>query len=91
MERVADVSLGAKYDDGHCRLVIDPRGYIKPSYFINEKLANYLEIEKAWNSTFLKKIQHLDFVNNKCKQCKYLPECKAGSRYDSKLKSNSDL
>lgn len=84
---VAGVSLGAKYDDGHCRLVIDPRGYIKPSYFINENLGGYLEIEKAWNSVFLKKIRGLSFIEHECNCCNYLGVCKGGSRFDSYLKN----
>lgn len=88
MKNVSEVSLGAKYDDGHCRLVVDPRGYIKPSYFIDVNLGNYLEIEKAWNSVFLKKIRELSFVDSTCAGCVHLSVCKAGSRYDSELNHN---
>jgi len=89
MKKVAEVSLGAKYDDGHCRLVVDPRGFIKPSYFIAENLGAYLEIGGAWGSEFLKKTHSLKFVERKCRDCSYLIKCKAGSRYGSKVRSGS--
>jgi len=85
MTNVAKISLGAKYDDGHSRLIVDPRGFIKPSYFIIENLAQYSDIEKAWSSDYIKKLHSLDFVDTQCKSCPFLQECLAGSRFDSKL------
>ncbi len=76
------VSLGAKYDDGHSRIVLDPRGYYKPSYFLDINLGT--DLKKAWNSKFMKDIRSLKFVPDYCKSCEYLQKCKGGSRYLAK-------
>ena len=73
---------GAKLDDGHCRLVFDSKGYYKPSYSIDINLG--YSIRTAWSHPFIKKINSLNYLSNKCSLCKYLKWCLGGSRYLAK-------
>ncbi|KKU12809.1 MAG: hypothetical protein UX18_C0010G0007, partial [Candidatus Azambacteria bacterium GW2011_GWC2_45_7b] len=38
LNKLNAVSRGALYDDGCRRLVIDPRGFVKPHYFLDENI-----------------------------------------------------
>ncbi len=78
-----DVLYGAQSDDGHTRLVVDVKGYLKPSYLISKNLGN--TIEEAWNNPFLKKMKTVDYLPLECQECDSLGLCKGGSRYWSKL------
>ncbi|TSC93552.1 MAG: hypothetical protein CEN91_217, partial [Candidatus Berkelbacteria bacterium Licking1014_85] len=73
---------GAKFDDGHCRLVFDSKGYYKPSYSIDINLGN--SIKTAWLHPFIKKINSLSYLSHKCRFCLYLKWCLGGSRYMAK-------
>ena len=75
--------LGAEADDGHNRLILDARGFFKPSYFIHENLG--LTIKEARQNPFLRKLRSLNFLPQKCKACFYLKWCKGGSRYWAKV------
>lgn len=74
--------LGAAFDDGHTRVVYDPRGFFKPSYYIEENLGTSLE--KAWASRFLKTLGGFGHLPGRCKACRELLKCLGGSRYLAK-------
>lgn len=78
--------LGAEADDGHSRIIWDPQGYFKPSYFIKENLGN--TIKEAWLHPFLKKLRKVNYLPLRCQNCKYLKWCKGGSRVLAKLDKN---
>ncbi len=78
-ESLQKISLGARYDDGHSRIVWDAKGYFKPSYFININLGN--SIQQAWNHPFIRKINSLEYLSPFCQDCKLLRWCLGGSRY----------
>lgn len=83
MKKNSLINLGAKYDDGHSRLIFDPRGYFKPSYVIDINLGK--DIQKAWNSKFMTDMRTLKLVPDYCKDCLYLKKCKGGSRFHANL------
>lgn len=87
MDFSAGVLLGGIADEGYSRLVWDVRGYFKPSYFINEDLGK--DIEKAWKSSFLQKIRAMDYLPSFCKNCKYIQQCRGGSRAIAKLRTGT--
>ncbi len=80
-EVMNELCLGAVADDGHSRMVADPRGFLKPSYFINENLGAPEHILEGWNHPFMKSMRELKFVPEKCHGCAYLSKCKGGSRF----------
>lgn len=84
-ERPDKVSCGALYDDGHSRLVVDPRGYVKPHYFMDENVGGPLNILGAWSHSFMRKMRNLKFLPKECRECKYKFKCRGGSRYEAKL------
>lgn len=77
------VLSGSEFDDGHSRLVVDAKGFIKPSYFIPENLG--MSIKEAWTKPFMKKIRSLDYLPRKCQECFSLRWCKGGSRHWAKI------
>ena len=83
------ISCGALYDDGHNRLVVDPRNFIKPHYFINENLGSPTDILSAWNHQFVKKMRNLEFLPKECSDCSFKFKCRGGSRYEAKLVSGN--
>jgi radical SAM protein with 4Fe4S-binding SPASM domain len=76
------IMRGAQFDDGHRRLVLDPEGFFKPSYFIRENLGK--NISKAWKHNLIRKINACDYLPYKCNHCIYLRWCLGGSRYMAK-------
>jgi len=70
--------LGGAFDDGHTRLVYDPRGFFKPSYYIAEELGG--EIKKAWRSGYMKNLRSFYRRPGSCRNCRYLLKCLGGSR-----------
>ncbi|MCX5790611.1 MAG: radical SAM protein, partial [Elusimicrobia bacterium] len=78
-KKQAPLFLGARFDDGHTRLVLDPRGFYKPSYYIQKNLGP--DILAAWNSSFLKKTCGLDYLGKKCSRCAFRLRCLGGSRF----------
>lgn len=70
--------LGAAFDDGHTRLVLDPRGFFKPSYYIEADLGR--DLARAWRSGALKKINSPGRLPAACRACDYLLKCLGGSR-----------
>ncbi len=74
--------LGAAFDDGHSRLVYDPRGFFKPSYYIEERLGN--GVRAAWNSPYMKTLRTFAWLPRRCRPCPHLLVCLAGSRFQAK-------
>lgn len=81
------ISCGALFDEGHGRLIIDPRGFVKPDYFLNINIGDPLEIKKAWGHPVLKKIRGLNYLPKKCQPCRFKYKCRGGSRYVAKVAS----
>ncbi len=85
LNKINSVSKGALYDDGHNRLVIDPRGFVKPHYFLDKNLGSPLDILKAWNHPFMKKMRNLEFLPKECQNCSFAFKCRGGSRQAAKI------
>jgi len=83
------VSAGALFDDGHNRLVVDPRGFVKPHYFMDKNIGDPLDILKAWNHPFMRKMRNLEFLPKECKKCEFRFKCCGGSRHEAKIFSGS--
>ena len=75
----APLFLGARFDDGHSRLVLDPRGFYKPSYYIQQNLG--ADALRAWNGPFLKKLSAGRYLAGKCARCVFRLRCLGGSRF----------
>lgn len=85
--RINSISSGALYDEGHTRMVIDPRGFVKPHYFIDKNIGDPLDIFSAWNHSFMKKMRNLEFLPKNCKKCNFRCKCRGGSRHLAYLAS----
>ena len=83
------ICSGALREDGHSRIVVDPRGFLKPHYFDNKNIGDPLKILEAWNSPFMKKTRELKYLPKECKECKYKKKCRGGSKYLAAHKNNS--
>jgi radical SAM protein with 4Fe4S-binding SPASM domain len=83
------VSRGALFEDGHSRLVIDPRGFVKPHYFIDKNIGDPLDILSAWHHPFMEKIRNLKFLPKECRDCGFRFKCRGGSRFEAKLTSGN--
>lgn len=74
-------ALGARFDDGWTRLVLDASGAYKPSYpstkFLGRTLAG------AWAHPFLKKTRAAAWLPVKCRRCAMLSACLGGSRFQA--------
>jgi len=77
-EKINFVSLGARYDDGHSRLVVDARGYVRPSYFIDENLGRADYLKACWNTDFVRSMRNLLFLPEECGDCCYRYKCMGG-------------
>lgn len=78
-------ATGAIFDEGHSRLVIDPRGYVKPHYFIDVNIGDPLDLEKAWHNPFLRRLNDLTLLPEECHNCRFISKCCGGSRFSAKL------
>jgi len=85
IDKMELISLGACYDDGHSRIIVDPAGFAKPSYFIHKNIGDPKDILSCWNHEFMKKMRNLSFVPKECKDCRVIEKCKGGSRYVADL------
>ncbi len=74
-------ALGARFDDGWTRLVLDASGSYKPSYPSKEFLGGTLT--GAWKHSFLKKTRKAAWLPLQCKRCSMLPVCLGGSRFQA--------
>ena len=79
--------LGAAFDDGHTRLVLDPRGFFKPSYYIEENLGKSLKA--AWSAPYRKKLTSFRWLPAGCRGCRWLLKCLGGSRALAKAASGT--
>lgn len=79
-------ALGARFDDGWTRLVLDAGGEYKPSYPSALRLGRRLG--DAWNSPFLRKTRAGAWLPAACARCAMLSVCLAGSRYQAGLAGN---
>ncbi len=85
MNLLNSFSLGAIYDDGHSRFVIDPRGFAKPHYFIDENIGDPLDPLACWHHPFMEKMRNLEFLPFECENCIYKLKCRGGSRFSAKM------
>jgi len=85
LNKMNSVSQGALYDEGHSRLVVDPRGFIKPDYFIDKNLGQPLDILSAWQHPFVKKMRNLEYLPKECQDCPFVFKCRGGSRQAAKM------
>ena len=85
LNKINSVSKGGLFDDGHTRVVIDPRRFVKPHYFIEENIGDPLDIIGAWQHPFLKGIRNLKFLPKECHHCRFVYKCRGGSRFAAKL------
>lgn len=82
-EIINSLSLGASIIEGRGRIVLDPRGFWKPEYYIEKKLGKSSQIEKSWNNIFIKKIRNDIFLPKECNDCIFVEKCKGGSRTEA--------
>lgn len=82
----APLFLGARFDDGNTRLVFDPRGFYKPSYYLQENLG--ADLAQAWASPLLKRLAALPHLKGICRRCELRMRCLGGSRFLAGLDGN---
>lgn len=85
LNKISCVSKGALFEDGHNRIVVDPRGFAKPHYFIDENIGNPRDILSCWDHPFMKKLRNLKFLPKQCDRCDFAFKCRGGSRWAAKL------
>jgi len=85
LNKLNSVSQGALFDDGHSRLVIDPRGFVKPHYFMDKNIGHPLDILGAWQHPFMKKMRNLEYLPKECQDCPFVFKCRGGSRQAAKM------
>ena len=89
LNKINSVSQGALFDDGHSRLVIDPRGFVKPHYFLDKNIGHPLDILGAWNHPFMRRMRNLKYLPKECTPCNFRFKCQGGSRYEAKIAHGS--
>jgi radical SAM protein with 4Fe4S-binding SPASM domain len=87
--KINNVSKGALFDDGHKRMVIDPRGFVKPHYFLDKKIGDPLNVLKAWKHPFMRKMRNLEYLPATCSNCRFKQKCRGGSRYEAQAAGRS--
>ncbi len=73
-----EACFGAKFDNGHARIVRSAQGFFKPSYFLETNLG--ATIKTAWGHPFLRELNRTDFLPNLCQRCPVLDTCRGGCR-----------
>ncbi|MFQ5621179.1 MAG: radical SAM/SPASM domain-containing protein [Candidatus Nanoarchaeia archaeon] len=86
---VAKIAVGGLFDDGHVRMIIDPRGFVKPSYPNDTNLGSPFDLLAAWEHPFQKSMHNEEFLPERCKPCKFKNRCKGGNRYIANLTNGS--
>ncbi len=71
--------FGAAFDDGHTRLVLDARGFLKPSYCMDVRLG--LNMASAWKKPFMRRLRSTDSLPPRCRACADAVRCMGGSRF----------
>lgn len=79
-------ALGARFDDGWTRLVLDASGAYKPSYPSRRFLGKTLKA--AWKHPFLEKNRAGTWLPLKCRRCGLLSVCLGGSRFQAEAAGN---
>ncbi|MFH0929862.1 MAG: radical SAM protein [Candidatus Moraniibacteriota bacterium] len=79
----------ASIDAGYNRFAIDPRGFAKPHYFIDENIGDPLDPIACWQHPFMKKMRNLDFLPGHCDNCHFKFKCRGGNRIAAKIISGS--
>lgn len=84
-EDAKKAAVGGANDDGHTKLAVDCVGRIKPSYFLDQDLGNALEVsfKEAWESDFMKRLHGLEFIAEPCHKCRFVVDCRGGSRFSA--------
>jgi radical SAM protein with 4Fe4S-binding SPASM domain len=70
--------FGAKFDEGHARIVRSAEGYFKPDYFLKKNLGK--TIRGAWEHPFLCELDRTDYLPDLCQRCPVLDTCRGGCR-----------
>ncbi len=73
------VCRGAIFENGHSRLVIDPRGFVKPHYFVEKNIGEPGDIMSAWNSSEMKALRNLELLPEECETCRFKFKCRGGN------------
>ncbi|MFH1551566.1 MAG: radical SAM protein [bacterium] len=79
--KTSPVCSGAHSVDGHERFVVDPRGFAKPIYYMEENIGNPLDIQRCWNHPFMHFLRDYKNLPKECRKCAFLEKCKGGNRY----------
>jgi len=85
LNKLNAVSKGALYDDGYRRMAVDPRGFLKPHYFLDENVGRPTDILSGWQGDFMKKMRNLEFLPKECDGCPFVFKCRGGSRQIAKM------
>ena len=80
-------ALGARFDDGWTRLVLDPSGRYKPSYPSSQFLGRTLK--EALGSPYIKELRAGGWLPRACRGCRMLNCCLGGSRFQAGLAGNT--
>lgn len=83
--KVNSVCRGILQEGGYSRLVIDPRGFVKPDYGLEENLGHPLDILFAWQHPFVKKMRNFGYLPQQCRDCPFVFKCRGGSRPAAKV------
>lgn len=75
-EKLNLISRGGIFDNGHSRVVIDPRGFVKPHYFVDKNIGDPMGIIRAWKSDYMQKLRNLEFLSEECQECNYKFKCR---------------
>ena len=81
MNKMHSACLGARFDDGHVRMVVDAVGRVRPSYAMAFSLGSPYSIRACWQSPFMQKMRGRHFVPEECTGCSHVGKCLGGSRY----------
>ncbi|RLI98191.1 MAG: hypothetical protein DRO99_01370, partial [Candidatus Aenigmatarchaeota archaeon] len=90
-EKVSDICVGGRNDDGRTRIIVESDGSIKPSYFSGLILGNIGDdsILDCWNSKAMKDIRGLKNLPDKCRRCNYVKRCMGGLRFAAEAVNGS--
>lgn len=80
-------ALGARFDDGWTRLVLDAGGRWKPSYPSRTFLGP--DLKRAWAHPFLKRTRGAAWLPARCRRCGLLRLCLGGSRFQAEAAGNA--
>jgi radical SAM protein with 4Fe4S-binding SPASM domain len=83
--KINSVCRGILQEGGYSRLVIDPRGFVKPDYCLDENIGEPLDILSAWQHSFVKKMRNLEYLPKECQNCPFSFKCRGGSRPAAKM------